>query len=81
MRKRAEDDEHQSISSSQDSGTTKSVMRLRNPLTGALFKTRQDSENAEVYRHFAEKLYSRTQATTIDQGIIDLLDKRPVIHE
>ena len=33
-----------------------------------------------MYRHFAEKLYSRTQATTIDQGIIDLLDQRPVNH-
>jgi hypothetical protein len=48
----------QSISSSQDSGTKKSVTRmcLKNPVTGALCKTRQ--ENAEVYpsRHFAEKL-------------------------
>jgi hypothetical protein len=41
----------QSISSSQDSGTKKSVMRLKNPLTGALCKTRQ--ENAEVYRKIA----------------------------
>jgi hypothetical protein len=47
-------------------------MRLKNPLTGALCKTRQ--ENAEVYRHFAENLYSRTEATLIDQGIIELLD-------
>ena len=31
-------------------------------------------ENAEVYRDFAEELYSRTEATPIDQGIIDLLD-------
>ncbi len=54
-----------------------STMCLKNPVTGALCKTRQ--ENAEVYRHFAEKLYSRTQATTIDQGI-DLLDQRPVNH-
>jgi hypothetical protein len=53
-------------------------MWLKNPLTDALCKTRQ--ENAEVYRHFAEKLYSRTQATTIDQGIVDLLDQRPVNH-
>lgn len=53
-------------------------MRLKNPLTGALCKTRQ--ENAEVYRHFAENLYSRTQATLIDQGIIELLDQRPVNH-
>ena len=68
----------QSISSSQDSGTKKSVMRLKNPLTGALCKSRQ--ENAEVYRHFAENLYSRTQATLIDQGIIELLDQRPVNH-
>jgi hypothetical protein len=43
-------------------------MWLKNPLTGALCKTRQ--ENAEVYRHFAENLYSRTEAIPIDQGII-----------
>ncbi len=42
---------------------------LKNPLTGALCKTRQ--ENAEVYRHFAENLYSRTEAIPIDQGITD----------
>ncbi len=53
-------------------------MCLKNPVTGALCKTRQ--ENAEVYRQFAEKLYSRTQVTTIDQDIIDLLDQRPVNH-
>ena len=53
-------------------------MRLKNPLTGALCKTRQ--ENAEVYRHFAENLYSRIEATLIDQGIIGLLDQRPVNH-
>ena len=64
----------QSISSSHDSGSKKSVMLLKNPKTasGALCKTRQ--ENAGVYRHFAEELYSRTEATPIDQGIIDLLD-------
>jgi hypothetical protein len=41
-----------------------------------------------VYRDFAEELgswssvelYSRTEATPIDQGIIDLLDQRPVHH-
>ncbi len=35
-----------------------------------------------MYRHFAENLYSRTQATQalIDQGIIELLDQRPVNH-
>jgi hypothetical protein len=55
-------------------------MWLKNPLTDALCKTRQ--ENAGAYRHFAEKLYSRNhwQATPIDQGIIDLLDQRPVSH-
>ena len=37
-------------------------------------------ENAGVYRHFAEELYSRFEATPIDQGIIDLLDQRPVNH-
>ena len=62
----------QSISSSHDSGSKKPVMLLKNPKTGALCKTRQ--ENAEEYRHFAEELYSRTEATPIDQGIIDLLD-------
>ena len=31
----------------------------------------------EVYQDFAEELYSRTEATPIDQGIIDLLDQRP----
>ncbi len=68
----------QSISSSQDSGAKKSVMCLKNPLTGALCKTRQ--ENAEVYRHFAEELYSRTEATLIDQGIIKHIDQRPLNH-
>ena len=29
---------------------------------------------------FAEKLYSRIEATPIDQGIIELLDQRPVNH-
>ena len=53
-------------------------MCLKNPVTGALCKTRQ--ENAEVYRHFAEKLYSRIEATPIDQEIIKLLDQRPVNH-
>ena len=53
-------------------------MWLKNPKTGALCKTRQ--ENAEVYRDFAEELYSRTEATPIDQGIIKLLDQRPVSH-
>ncbi len=53
------------------------MTRLKNPLTGALCKTRHWQENAEVYRHFAENLYSRTQATLIDQGIIELLDQRP----
>ena len=55
-------------------------MRLKNPLTGALCKSESRQENAEVYRHFAENLYSRTQATLIDQGIIELLDQRPVSH-
>ena len=68
----------QSISSSHDSGSKKPVMLLKNPKSGALCKTRQ--ENAEVYRDFAEELYSRTEATPIDQGIIDLLDQRPVNH-
>ena len=56
------------------------VMWLKNPPTGTLCKTRQ--ENAEVYRHFAEKLYPRIKATPIDQGIIELLDSnhRPVNH-
>ncbi len=54
------------------------MMWLKNPLTDALCKTRQ--ENAEAYRHFAEKLYSRLEATPIDQGIIDILDQRPVNH-
>ena len=31
-----------------------------------------------MYRHFAENLYSRTQATPIDHGIIELLDQRHV---
>ena len=53
-------------------------MLLKNPKTGALCKTRQ--ENAEVYRGFADELYSRTEATPMDQGIIDLLDQRPVNH-
>jgi hypothetical protein len=53
-------------------------MWLKNPLTGALCKTRQ--ENAEAYRHFVEKLYSRIEATPIDQDIIKLLDQRPVNH-
>jgi hypothetical protein len=56
----------------------KNVMWLKNSLTDAQCKTRQ--ENAEAYRHFAEKLYSRIEATPIDQGIIDLLDQRPVSH-
>jgi hypothetical protein len=68
----------QSISSSHDSGSKKSVMWLKNPMTYALCKTRH--ENAEAYRHFAEKLYSRLEATPIDQGIIDILDQRPVNH-
>jgi hypothetical protein len=68
----------QSISSSHDSGSKKSVMWLKNPLTDALCKTRQ--ENANAYRHFAEKLYSRLEATPIDQGIIDILDQRPINH-
>jgi hypothetical protein len=45
-------------------------MWLKNSaLTGALCKTRQ--ENAEVYpsRHFAENLYSRTEAIPIDQAL------------
>ncbi len=33
-----------------------------------------------MYRHFAEELYSRTEATPIDQEIIKLLDQRPVNH-
>jgi hypothetical protein len=51
-------------------------MWLKNPLTDALCKARQ--ENAEVYRHFAGILYSRTEATLIDQleGINELLDQR-----
>jgi hypothetical protein len=68
----------QSISSSQDSGAKKSVMCLKNPLTGELCKTRQ--ENAEAYRHFAENLYSRIEATPIDQDVIKLLNQRPVNH-
>jgi hypothetical protein len=51
----------QSISLSHDSGSKKSVMLLKNPLNRALCKTRQ--ENAEAYRHFAENLYSRIEAT------------------
>ncbi len=68
----------QSISLSQDSGAKKSVMWPKNPLTGELCKTRQ--ENAQAYRHFAENLYSRIEATPIDQDIIKLLDQRPVNH-
>ncbi len=54
--------------------------RILNPVSGALCQTRQ--ENAEMYRHFAEELYSRTEATTIlvDQDSIKLLDQRPVNH-
>jgi hypothetical protein len=33
-----------------------------------------------VYRHFAELLYSRSEATPIDQDIIKLLVQRPVKH-
>ena len=55
-------------------------MWLKNPLTGVLCKTRQ--ENAGVYRHLAENLYSRTEATPIDQGIITgkHIDQRPLNH-
>ena len=33
-----------------------------------------------MYRHFAELLYSRSEATPIDQDIIKLLVQRPVKH-
>jgi hypothetical protein len=52
--------------------------RILNPVSGALCQTRQ--ENAEMHRHFAEELYSRTEATTIDQDSTKLLDQRPVNH-
>ena len=48
----------ESISSSHSSGSKKAVMWLKNPLTGALCKTRQ--ENAEAFLGFAEKPYSRS---------------------
>ncbi len=71
----------QSISSSQDSGAKKSVMCLKNPLTGALCKTRQ--ENAEAYRHFAENLYSRIEATPspIDQDTSSFQASQPAARE
>jgi hypothetical protein len=53
-------------------------MWLKNPLTGALCKTRQ--ENAEAYLKFATELYSRSEASPIDHNIIELLAQRPVNH-
>ena len=40
----------------------------------------KSADCVRVYRHFAELLYSRSEATPIDQDIIKLLVQRPVKH-